>query len=43
MGYKVFDSVELVTYNRIVVKLKAIEYKKDFFYYLSSYFLDLSF
>ena len=28
--------------NRLVVKLKVIKYKKDFFYYLFSY-LDLGF
>ena len=28
--------------DRLVVKLKAIKYKEDFFYYLSSY-LDLGF
>ena len=27
----------------IIVKLKAIKYKKNFFYYLSSYPLDLGF
>ena len=32
----------LETYGRIVVRLKAIEYKEDFFYYLSSYSSDLS-
>ena len=26
------------TYNRIIVRLKIIKYKEDFFYYLSSYF-----
>ena len=29
------------TYGRIVVKLKAIEYKEDFFCYLFIYPLDL--
>ena len=27
----------------LIVRLKAIKYKEDFFYYLSSYFLDFSF
>ena len=32
----------LEIYNKIIIKLKAIKYKKDFFYNLSFYFLDLS-
>ena len=31
----------LEMYSGIVVKLKAIKYKKDSFYYLSSYLSDL--
>ena len=29
----------LETYDRIVIRLKAIKYKEDFFHYLSFYFL----
>ena len=30
-------------YSKIIVRLKAIKYKENFFYYLSSYFSDLDF
>ena len=35
--------LSLKIYSEIIIKIKAIKYKENFFYYLSSYLLNLSF